>query len=117
MTGESNYLELLQGVAFYDSRGLPQKLLTLEEHSIYWTEQAFQAIGLQKFIAGVLNLPLFSYGSLVTEQYTIVLVARDDSYIACVKANQEEEIDRNLTQWLQKLSLQTIENHGKFVNL
>jgi hypothetical protein len=112
----ADYLEHLQGVAFYDERGLPQKIITQAEQSISWTEQSFHILSLQKLISQVLHLPAFDYGSLVTKDYTIVVVRQSNGYVACIQ--RENLIDRDkLVSYLQTLSPETVESHHKFVSV
>jgi hypothetical protein len=112
----NDYLEHLQGVAFYDERGLPQKIITQAEQSISWTEQSFHILSLQKLISQVLHLPAFDYGSLVTKDYTIVVVRQSNGYVACIQ--RENLIDRDkLVSYLQTLSPETVESHHKFVSV
>jgi hypothetical protein len=98
----ADYLEHLQGVAFYDERGLPQKIITQAEQSISWTEQSFHILSLQKLISQVLHLPAFDYGSLVTKDYTIVVVRQSNGYVACMQ--KDNLLDKTqLLPYLQSL--------------
>lgn len=110
------YLETLQGVAFYDSRGLPQRLFTVTEQSIYWTEQTFYALGLQKIISQYLDLPRLDYGTLTTKAYRILLVRQEDSFVACIQGHDGFD-QGEVIKWLQGLSVQRIESHPRFLNL
>lgn len=110
---DMDYLELLHGVVFYDSRGLPQKMFTLKEQSILWTEQAFKTLGLANFIAQVLELPQFTYGLLTVEEYTIVITRQEDGYIAALSSSFVPAI----VPWLQGLSQQFFLAQPLFISL
>ncbi len=112
----NDYLEHLQGVAFYDERGLPQKIITQEQQSIYWTERSFHLLTLQKIVGEILHLPAFDNGTLATKDYTIVVVRQSNGYVACIQ--RENLIDRDkLVSYLQTLSPETVESYHKFVSI
>ncbi len=113
---ETNYLETVQGIAFYDARGLPQRLFTAPGQSIYWSEQTFHALGLQKIIAQYLDLPQFDYGTLTGKEYRVWLARQGDNYVACIQSHNAPD-QGELIKWLQELSIQAIENDPRFQNL
>lgn len=108
-----DYLELLQGVAFYDTRGLPQKLFTVKDQSIRWTEQAFQVLGMEHFIGQTLGLPRFDYGMVTRGDSTIVITRQGDGYVACLSA----QLLPDLVLSLPHLTQECLMGHPRFVNL
>jgi len=113
---EPNYLETVQGVAFYDAMGLPQRLFTTQGQSIYWSEHTFHALGLQKLISQYLDLPQFDYGTLTAKEYRVWLARQGDGYVACIQPHDAPD-QGELIKWLQGLSFQMIEHDPRFLNL
>ncbi|MCS6958589.1 MAG: hypothetical protein RMK91_00870 [Pseudanabaenaceae cyanobacterium SKYGB_i_bin29] len=115
MTGD--IVSHLQGVVFYDARGLPQVLFTTREHSIHWTEKSFQALHFQECLGEILQLPPLQYAYLELQSEKILLVNQGEGYVACLWQGTVPELSAGIIARLQTLTPDTLRQYPQLVRL